>query len=159
MGFLDKIKSAASSITGGGAKVSIELIDGATRFEPFVVRVTAIVADRDLQVSRVYVKLHSTESVTARNVAHSSVVNGQTRTDYRDAKHSEETFQHEFNIAGAQSLAAKQTYTWEESIDLTSFDLLPPYYGVNARHEWSILGGLDAPGNDPDSGWVEIDME
>jgi len=28
--------------------------------------------------------------------------------------------------------------------------------GKNAWYEWEILAGLDAPGNDPDSGWIKL---
>lgn len=158
MGFFNSLKSMASSITGGGAKISMEITSEPSLSQPFGVRVTAVVGGANLSVKRVYIKVKGTEFVKARNVGVSETVNGQTQTKYRDVEYNETSFERDFDIAGAQNLSAGQTYTWEAEIDPSNYDMLPTYKGKLARHEWQVQAGLDAPGNDPNSNWVTIEL-
>jgi hypothetical protein len=60
-------------------------------------------------------------------------------------------------VASPRTLKANDEYDWEISVNLPQ-SALPTYLGVTARHEWKLLAGLDVPGNDPDSGWVTIEL-
>ena len=146
MSFMDKLKNAVSSITGGGAKVSVT-VDKPSREVPFTVKVKATVADQDLPISRVYVKLSGLEKVVVHNVR-----DGDFTHDVTD---SNNTFEQEFNIAEAQTLKAKQEYEWEAQVEFPK-NAPPSYQGRNATHELRVLAGLDAKGNDPDSGWIVV---
>lgn len=144
MGLFNKLKNAVNSITGGGAKVSV-LVDSPSREAPFTVQVKAVVADQDLTISRVYVKLSGLEEVVVHNVRRENFTH--------DEHESATTFEQEFVIAGEQTLQAKQEYAWEAQVEFPK-GCPPTYRGRNAKHELRILAGLDAPGNDPDSGWL-----
>ena len=63
----------------------------------------------------------------------------------------------EFVVAEAQTLEGKQSYTWSIDIKLDG-DVVPSYNGHFANHEWLFYVGLDAKGNDPDSGWQKFDL-
>ncbi len=148
MDFMKKLKSAVNSITGGGAKVFVTA-DKPSREAPFKVNVKAVVADQELKISRVYVKLNGYETVTVHNVKSSD------DTFARDISESNNTFEQEFNIAAEQTLNANQTYEWEAQVEFPK-NAPPTYRGHSAIHELRILAGLDAKGNDPDSGWIVL---
>ena len=148
MGFMDKLKNAVNSITGGGAKVTITT-DKPSREAPFKVKVKAVVADQELKINRVYVKLSGYETVTVHNVKSSN------DTFARDISESNNTFEQEFNIAAEQTLNAKQEYEWEAQVEFPK-NSPPTYKGHSATHELRILAGLDTKGNDPDSGWIVL---
>lgn len=146
MGFMDKLKNAVNSITGGGAKVTITA-DNPSREGPFKVKVKAVVADQELKINRAYVQLNGWETVTVHNVRHKNFTRDETETS--------NTFDQEFNIAAEQTLNAKQEYEWEAQVEFPK-NVLPTYHGRNATHELRILAGLDTKGNDPDSGWIVL---
>ena len=60
-------------------------------------------------------------------------------------------------VSGEQTLKAGEEYDWETTVTLPE-NALPSFIGITARHEWKILAGLDASGNDPDSGWEIIHL-
>jgi len=151
MSLLNKIKSVTNSITGGSAKVALEITSLPSRTQPFSVRVSAMVANQNLQIKRVYVRLKGEESIIARHV--------DRRYGYSDVNQSEILYEQDFDIAGEQTLLAGHSYTWEGQVDASDMETRATYLGRNARHEWSVLAGLDAPGNDPDSDWVDIQMD
>jgi hypothetical protein len=181
MGFMDKLRSVASAITGGGAKVALE-IAGPSRNQPFTINVTAEVGGNDLKIEKVYVKLKGEERVklevevpeeeqaaaTAGEAATEKPATEEAATEEgaaaeekgpatKEISRTEITFQQEFELAGAQTLNENQTYTWTGEVQLPE-DAKPTYKGVNATHEWKLMAGLSAFGNDPDSGWKTIDV-
>jgi hypothetical protein len=150
MGFMDKLRSVASAVTGGGAKVQLEIVNP-KRDQPFTVNVQATVSDKDLKVDKVYLKLIGEETVSLD--VQTPKEGGGTKTEKKS--NSATTFQQELELAGAQTLNAKQTYTWSGQVQLPT-NAKPTYDGVNARHEWKLLAGLSTFGNDPDSGWQTL---
>ena len=156
MGLFDKIKSAAKFITGGGATVTLE-VNEPTLEEPFTVRIHAQVADADLNINRVYLKIRSVEEVTVRGVLVADGPDSDLAPERRDVSQEVETFRQEFDVSGPQELSAEKAYDWEVEISLPE-GLSPTYYGQNAEHCWYFMAALDARGNDPDSGWVEATM-
>lgn len=164
MGFFDKLKSAANFVTGGGAKVSVDVI-GATTQGPFdvCVRVTEVTAN--MNIDAVYVLVRSTEEVdvdgdkVARELQENSKSTNPAdpvqATRVGRLTDEEQTSYQRVTIAGAQALVAGQTYEWTGQVTLPS-DALPTYRGRSARHTWYIQAGLDKTGNDPDSGWVDF---
>jgi hypothetical protein len=149
MGFFNNL---INKITGGGAKVSLE-VSGNKLQGPISVKITATVADAELKIDKVYVKVRATEHCKVRNI---EVASG-SGSMMQDVTGSEETFLQEFTVEGPQTLAANQTFTWSKEITLPS-GVLPTFIGKNAQHEWEIIGALDASGNDPDSGWIKITL-
>ena len=156
MGFLDKLKSVATAALGAGAKVYVEVFNP-SRQNPFPVRVKAVVGEQDLKIGRVYLKVEGLETAVVRSVPVARQWGGKVEVAHEDVTRSEQTFRQEMNIAGPQVLSANQGYEWEAEVQLP-FCSLPSYMGRNARHEWRISAGLDTAGNDPDSGWVTIEI-
>jgi hypothetical protein len=151
MGFFSNL---VNKITGGGAKLSL-VADNPKLNENFKVEIKAIVADADLKIDKVYLYLKGVERTQVRNVDFPA--SGSSSAQKRDVHGEEETARTEFVVANAQTLNANQEYTWTYEVRLPS-GALPTYNGRNAWHEWFLLAGLDAPGNDPDSGWIKIDV-
>lgn len=152
MGFMDKLKSAASAITGGSAKVELE-IGEPSRERPFTVNVQAVVGDKDVKIDKVYLKLFGEETVSMDVQVPKD--GGGTKTEKKS--NSATTYQQEIELAGAQTLSANQTYTWSGQVQLPA-NAKPTYQGVNAKHEWKLLAGLSTFGNDPDSGWKILNV-
>ena len=67
----------------------------------------------------------------------------------------DESFKGRVDIAGAQTLEAGETYTFEGELRLPA-GVQGSYQGKHIAHKIQIQAGPDAPGNDPDSGWVDI---
>ena len=156
MGIFDKIKAVKNMVTGGGAKVWIEVSEPALE-EPFSVTVKTLIDDADLAVNRVYLKIKSVEEVVVRDVEVAVESGDEIRSERRDISQSTNLFQTEINVAGADTLQAEQEYSWQVEVSLPE-SALPTFEGHNANHTWYILGALDARGNDPDSGWKEVEL-
>ncbi len=165
MGFMDKLRSMAAVVTGGGATVQVEAIEP-EQDGPFTVNVQAEIADGDVKIENVYLKLMGVETVTLE-VEMPVVAEGTAESEaepeaepevekptsvMKEISRSEQTYHQEFEVSGEQTLSANQTYTWDVEIQLPD-DAKPRYQGVHANHNWKILAGLSAFGNDPDSGW------
>jgi hypothetical protein len=155
MGFFDKLKSMKNAITGGGAKVFIDC-DAISYTGAFQVRIRAEVADADLEIKRVYLKLSGEEEVEVPDVDVLYDQDGEEaerRVENVYAKN--ETVNLEINVAGAEELKANNSYEWIAEVTLPS-NAPSIYKGKYCQHIYSVLVGLDAVGNDPDSGWVEL---
>jgi len=192
MGLMDKLRSMAAVVTGGGATVQVEAVDPC-QDGPFTVNVQAEVGGSDLKIDKVYLKLMGVETVTlevempaasesaatpeeaapeskskmGKNLSKSKMAPPEAEAESAEAEKptttmkeiskTEQTYLQEFELAGAQTLSADQTYTWSSEVQLPA-DAKPRYQGVHATHEWKILAGLSAFGNDPDSGWQVLDF-
>ena len=150
MGFFDKLKSAAQSITGGAAKVYVEC-EQVTPGMPAKVWVRAQ-AESDLKINSVYLLVRAREYAELRDVDYQD---GRTRSEV--VRGSEQTYDTRIEIAGGQQLEAGQEYTWEGELTLPA-EVNPTFRGRIISHTWEIQAGLDAFGNDPDSGWKEIQV-
>ena len=154
MGFLDKLKSAAKFVTGGGAKVSLEVIDPAMD-RPFTVKVHATVDDAELKIDHVYLHIRAEERITLPKDNIKDEPGEQNDIQAHELTETVQTFKQELKVSGADTLAAGGEFDWEVQVTLPS-GLNGSYYGRNALHRYYALAGLDARGNDPDSGWVEF---
>ena len=154
MGFFNKLKKC---VTGGGAKVTLAAEEPA-RGGPFPVRIHAAVADEDLEIRGVYLKIASMETVVIKDVEIARQVGEAVETVREDIEKTTPVHDQKIEVAGPQTLKADEEYDWETSVNLPE-TALPTYLGVTARHEWKLQAGLDVPGNDPDSGWVTIELD
>ena len=153
MGIFGKLKNM---ITGGGATVTLEAVDPSLT-QPFKVTINAVVGDADLAIKRVYLRIAGEENVVVRDVQIAKTFGDEVRVEREDVGGSAVTFEDEVEVAGEQTLEANQEYTWETEISFPEGNL-PTYRGTIASHEWKLFAGLDARGNDPDSGWVDIEL-
>jgi hypothetical protein len=151
MGFLDKLKSIGRGITGGGASVQLR-VGQAALGAPIPVVVTAHIEGAAIKASKIYVAVRAVETV---DLVHRDRDGGGND---RDRVHQTEvTFSQEFVIHGPVELPPNSQHEWRGEVMLPT-GAPPSYRGKNARHEWSVLAALDVSGNDPDSGWTEIQV-
>ncbi|MFN3197139.1 MAG: hypothetical protein ACE366_01805 [Bradymonadia bacterium] len=149
MGLFGKLKGMKNAITGGGAEVTVE-VGEAQLGGVAPVRVTAL-AKADFNIQRVYLLVQCNEGALVHDV--DVARNGQL---YRETVEGEVcTCNLEIDIAEGGSLSEGETYTWESDFELPA-EGLPTLAGQTIRNTWIIRAGLDARGNDPDSGWVEF---
>jgi hypothetical protein len=150
MGLLDKLKSAAHTVSGGAARVSLE-------YEPSVahpgdtisVRVTATSTGAQVKSGGAYVDLRAVETVRLPSDGSSSSNRGVISSS--DTSHT--NFEQRFPIAPAFTLEPNETKVFEGRVRLPS-NVQPSFEGYYARHEWALRGRVEMTGNDPDSGFV-----
>ena len=153
MGFFSKLKN---SVTGGWADVSLS-IDNGTRGEAMPVTVMVNVRGEDINFSRIYLQVRCREEVH---------IPGYTTIDRDDAgdrdtidvNASHTLFEHEYSLTGANDLEANSSENYEVEIELPEH-LPASMRGHFTRFVWQAYAGLDMRGNDPDSGWVEFQVE
>jgi len=145
MGLFDKIKSAANAVTGGAAKVSVQVPQARLR-EPFNVTVQATSTGQDVKYSKVYIKIEGVEQVDMKD------------KDNKSVSASAKTVDLIFTVAPAGVLAANESGEWSIDVELPQ-SATPEFKGQFTRHFYRIWAGLDTVGNDPDSGWQEIVMQ
>lgn len=154
MGFMDKLKSMKNAITGGGAKVHLDVVNP-TKNAPFTVKVQATIGDADVKIDKVYVNVEGVETIEMEVpvVEKDAKPDAPAKSERKSAE--AKTYQKEIVLAGPQTLKAKQQYAWEGTVQLPE-TALATYKGVNAKHEWRLMAALSTFGNDPDSGWISI---
>lgn len=151
MGFMDKLKAMKNYVTGGGAKVSLQL-GHATFGQPIPVLVRAQVEAAALNVAKVYVAVRAVETVDLVHRDRDGAPGDKDRVH-----DTETTFSQEFVISGPAQLAAGSQNEWRGQIVIPP-NAQPTYHGKHAKHEWQFLAALDVAGNDPDSGWIEMNV-
>ncbi|MCA9565467.1 MAG: hypothetical protein KC561_18345 [Myxococcales bacterium] len=151
MGLFDKLKGMKNAVTGGGAKVTIEVGQG-TRGQDIPVVVRAV-GKANFQITSVYLLVRGMERIEIKD------------TDWDDGRKTTETirkthatFEQRFEVAGAQTIEDGGEYAWEAVFQVpdTAF---PSIKGRYIEHVWQVQAGLDAKGNDPDSGWLELHVK
>ena len=154
MGFFDKIKSAVNVVTGGAAELNVSF--GEVKFgEPITVYVRAL-AKSDLKIDKVYLKLRGVEEVIVDDHDYQDKDgDGDREETHETIEKRHETYEMEQVISGVQELENGQEYEWTTEIQLPEH-LQAPYRGRYCTHNYKIFVGLDAFGNDPDTGWVNI---
>lgn len=151
MGFFDKLKAAANSVTGGGATVTVE-IGTAVRGQPVPFRVRAT-AKADLKITSVYLLVRATEHATVRDT--DARAGGGTKSEL--VRGREESYSSRVDVTGQTTLASGAEGAWEGTLTLP-VSAQPTFRGRMIQHTWEVQAGLDTFGNDPDSGWVQIDV-
>jgi len=151
MGIMDKLKSAANFVTGGGAEINISMPEEVEMGTPFQINIKCL-AKNDINPKRVYVKLQSVENVEVEDRDYDE----DGDTDYEYIHRQSVIFDEEYDIEGELSLSEGEEKTWDKEVVVPD-EAQCTYEGVHAKHQWRLQVGLDVPGNDPDSGWVYFD--
>ena len=114
--------------------------------------VTAEVKDSPIDIKKVYLWVKSVEKINIPKNELQGVSIGEQAG--HGAKVEKDIFtRQEFQISGEETLESNKTYNWSYEFQLSTGNINPSYHGRFARHEWLFQVGLDAKGNDPDSGW------
>ena len=154
MGFFKKVKGAVSKLTGGGAKVTV-MVNGNDLKGDINATINAEIKDNSIEIKKVYLWVKSVEKI---DIPKNSLPQKMRDNAAFGLNLSNDRFpKKEFVVAEAQTLEGKQSYTWSIDIKLDG-DIVPSYNGHFANHEWLFYAGLDAKGNDPDSGWQKFDL-
>lgn len=156
MGFLDKMKGAVGSMTGGNADVSIEYpMQPVKPGDTMHVKVTVVSTGAEVKSNGVYVDLHAKE--------HGDII-GSSRCEscgHHDSnakiRLNKETIDQSVPIAPAFVLQPNERKEFEADITLPHGQ--PTYHGRTVHHEWQIRGRLEAFGNDPDSGFKTFEVK
>ena len=128
MGLFSAIKSAVQSVTGGAARVNIELPAVAYAGDEVQVRVTCTSTGGEVKSQGVFVDLLGTEKVNIKG--------GTTNSsgEKQDVSVANNTFSQAFQIAGPLVLGANETREFTGTFRIPS-SLQPSYNGVHAQHE------------------------
>jgi hypothetical protein len=121
------------------------------RGQPTAVQVHAT-AKSDCEIQGVYLLVRALERAEVRDT---DFDDGEIEREYVRGRRV--SFEHRVPFAGGQQLSEGEQYTWEGELQLPD-DVGPTFRGRMIGHEWEVQAGLDARGNDPDSGWVAIEV-
>ena len=154
MGLFDKIKSVVNQVAGTSAKVTLTAeassIKGAIK-----VNITAVIKDKELPINKVYLYVRSVEKI---NIPKQNLPGGSSQHQNSLILESDVFQKQEFTISAAETLEANKTYNWSYELTLPAH-ATPSFSGKYTKHIWQFYAGLDSKGNDPDSGWVDIELK
>jgi len=160
MGLFDTIINIKNLVTGGSAEVHLEL-SKVTLGEPFKIRMRADVADNDLKIDGAFLEIQGIEEI---EVPH-DIPKTDTKTAENQQKDKTEiirkttvTSEQKITMAEKMELKANEEYVWDAVAELASHNQ-PVYKGKYCTHTYRVKAYLDCYGNDPDSGWVSLDIE
>lgn len=151
MGFFDKIKSMTNAITGGAAKVDVDVRDF-SHDKPFTVVVHALSKGAVVKYDKVYLLIEGVEEVS---VPGSEVKTAGENQKAQDVSVTSSTLQMEVIVAPAGSLDANASGEWTTQVTLPT-TAQPVFSGKHAKYYYRVQAALDCFGNDPDSGWKRI---
>ncbi len=154
MGLLHKI---LHYVTGGSAEVDVD-IENANLDKPFPVKITAEIKDNDLNIDSVYLLFRCQD---ARLDGYSE--SGPETDNERILRELNEwvfdtVYETRIDISGEGTLKGGEDYSWDTMVDLSECDE-KSYDSPGRRVIWEVQAGIDIPGNDPDSGWVEFQVK
>ncbi|MDX8377569.1 MAG: hypothetical protein R8L53_06055 [Mariprofundales bacterium] len=168
MGFFSKIKN---TLTGDWAEVTVQTAN-AKRGNEMSVQVHVQVHSNDIDVQRIYVKVRCSERIHANGVAVDIPTHllrnddydnddgmNNNRSNVRVDVHEHDTlYDHEFTIANGEKMTTGNNYDYSANLPLPA-QLPPTFRGRLSEIQWQLFAGLDMRGNDPDSGWLDIEVE
>jgi hypothetical protein len=131
MSIVDKMKGALSSVTGGGATLTLEHTGKFSAGESIVVKISATSTGGEVKVNGVYIDLRGKPRHAVGQVAGNLVASGS----------------HDFRIAEGFTLPPKETKLFEGAFTVPNID---------PELDWEIRARIDTFGNDPDSGFKDI---
>jgi sporulation-control protein spo0M len=139
------MKSVGSAMTGGSAKVSIEYNHQQLKpGDPLQVKVTVVSMGKEVKSAGVFVDIYASEQGQVKCNHCQQMVN---------IKH--ETVKQSIPVGPAMVLQPNESKVFESTINLP---MGQPTYNGQVRHIWQIRGRLDAFGNDPDSGFQNLEV-
>lgn len=149
MSIVGNLRAAKDFITGGGAEISVRVQDSARREVPTLFEVSAEVKANPMAIQRVYLKLRAT--------IHREFQRGLDGSPARmhDMKRD---FEAELEHVEVQTLESGKCYRWTLE-HVFPEAAKPTFADANTRHVWEMCAFLDKTGNDPDSGWIEFELE
>jgi hypothetical protein len=156
MGFFDKVKSMKNALTGGAAKVYVDT-ETPVMGQPFKVTVRAQSQGAEVKFDRVYLNVRGQEEVSVPDVDVVYDEDGDANRKTETVHASCTTFEQEMTVTSGGSIDANGSEEWTIEVTIPE-NAQPQYQGRYTRHYYEVYAGLDCFGNDPDSGWVQINF-
>lgn len=154
MVFLKKVKALKNVITGGAAKVFVEC-ENFSLDSPFEVIVKVQTLDAPVKIRKAYLDVVGREELSVGDIDIVSDGDGGLDSRLETITGEFDSVALKFTLAEAQELEADKLYEWSVEVKLPE-DAQPVFKGHYCQHTYLAFAGLDCFGNDPDSGWVEI---
>lgn len=143
MGLFSTIKNF---ITGGGVRLSLQIINESYLRKPFEVELIIAVEDQDIEAELIYIDLKYIEEVTV-----------EVRTRNAQGQHSTETkrnhtvlYEDKILIEKDFVLESGQEYTYVSTVQLP-LEAFPSFQGKHAKLLWIMEAFVQKSGNDPNS--------
>ncbi|MCO4782161.1 MAG: hypothetical protein KC646_07510 [Candidatus Cloacimonetes bacterium] len=155
MGFFDKLKSVKNMITGGAAKVDLQVQDFCIG-ETFNVHVNAMVGDVSVNMEKVYLYVEGWHEVEATRVIVEEDSDGYPYERVEHFTDSHKTYNFKCELGEKGQLDANKTYTWDQEV-LIPEGSMECFNNGAERQYYRFCAGIDVTGNDPDSGWIIIE--
>ena len=158
MGLLNTIINLKNLVTGGSADVVVD-VEPALRGVPFNITVQVLVAAEELQIEGAYLQIQGIEEIEVPQ----QYVDKQTPNKSKRASKKEIIRRHtitseqKIQIAQEMDLEANEAYKWDAVAKLAPNNE-PVYKGKHCNHYYRIRAYLDCYGNDPDSGWIDLQI-
>ena len=160
MGFFDAIINIKNLVTGGSADVNLT-IDSPSRHRPFKIQMRTNVADQDLEIDGAYLIIQSIEEVKVpHKVKPKKVEEGEVAETPKEefVRSSTTTSEQKIELATGEVLKSNQEYVWQTDVSFPN-DCQPVYKGKYCKHYYRVKAYIDCYGNDPDSGWITLEMD
>ena len=155
MGFLDTFINIKNLVTGGSAEVRLE-IGAVKNMKPFEIMMQVDVAREDIKIEGAYLLIQGIEDI---NMPHRNLSNrddkGAAKKD--TARSHTVTSEQKIEISDDLELEANEKYTWTAIAELSPYNQ-PAYEGKYCKHYYRVKAYIDCYGNDPDSGWVNLNI-
>lgn len=155
MVFFDKIKKAANFLTGGGADVKLSIEDGLIG-NPLPATITVKIGEADIKAEKIYLNVRCIEKTRREaEVAEGTEVDPEAEPEMEE---NEEYIHNEtITVADGGVFEADKEYTFTTVVTLPE-DAQATVEEENREIIWTFQAGIDVRGNDPDSGWVLINI-
>ena len=157
MGLFDKLKAVKNAITGGAAKVHVTA-GPVKRGEPTTITVTAQSTGGEVKYSRVYLYIEGREELEVPDTDVYYDEDGDSRRRTETVRASATSYEAEINVGEGGVIEGNGTAEW--TCEITIPENSPAEFrGKYSEHYYRVQAGLDCFGNDPDSGWVRINVQ
>lgn len=151
-------KKLVHYVTGAGTDVSIN-VENATLSQPFNLSITATPKQGNLQCRKVYVLIRCKEEKLQefKPLDENNMTDNEKILSEMQEWDSEIIYSNEIQVSDECTLNQGESYSWTTEINLNN-EGNASKNDNNHRITWQVQAGIDVSGNDPDSGWVEIQV-
>ena len=151
MGLFNKI---VNYMTGGSAHVDVD-INNANLKSPFPVQITAKITDDNLNMDSVYLIIRCQDARLDGYSEEETVTDNERILKELNEWVFDTNFETRIEVSGPSELVAGEQYEWEVQVNLMEAEKVS-FDSEGRKVIWEVQAGIDVPGNDPDSGWVEF---
>jgi len=156
MVFFDAITNIKNLVTGGSAEVQLE-IESVKLSEPFNINMCVTVANEKLKIEGAYLIIQSIEDIEMPNTDAPKRDEEGNKIPEKMIRSHTVTSEQKVEMSSGLELQANEEYVWKSVVKLEA-DTQPVYEGKYCKHHYRVKAYVDCYGNDPDSGWIELEV-